>query len=166
MSGSLYPPTGEGDIASWGRNFHEMVILSGIEAQRQKVCPTCAIYNTCLLDTADRQTVKAFEEQFQQRMLSMWESEKARVLQDELGVTDDVDSARFAGQASVLGQSSLGRSSLGASTRKVSRPPPAGVLVLIASSPWLDRCRASRQKAAMADWSCTPRWSGTSESWE
>jgi hypothetical protein len=27
----------EGDLGAWGRNWHEMVILSGIEMQRQKV---------------------------------------------------------------------------------------------------------------------------------
>lgn len=26
----------EGDIGTWGRNWHEMVILSGIEMQRQR----------------------------------------------------------------------------------------------------------------------------------
>ena len=28
---------GEGDVASWGRNWHETIILSGIEYQRQRV---------------------------------------------------------------------------------------------------------------------------------
>lgn len=49
-------------------------------------------------------------------MLSMWETEKARVLQEELGVTDELDASRFAGEASVLGRSNGG--DLGASTRK------------------------------------------------
>jgi hypothetical protein len=30
--------TSESDMHAWGRNWHEMVILGGIEAQRQKVC--------------------------------------------------------------------------------------------------------------------------------
>jgi hypothetical protein len=29
--------SGDGDVASWSRNWHETVILSGIELQRQKV---------------------------------------------------------------------------------------------------------------------------------
>jgi nuclear pore complex protein Nup93 len=28
---------GDADVGAWGRNWHEMVILSGIEVQRQKV---------------------------------------------------------------------------------------------------------------------------------
>lgn len=52
-------------------------------------------------------------------MLQNWENEKARVLQDELGVTDD-EIARIAGMSSGLGSSSGGKSSLGASTRRVS----------------------------------------------
>ncbi|ADV21182.1 nucleoporin-interacting protein NIC96, putative [Cryptococcus gattii WM276] len=92
----------EGDIGTWGRNWHEMVILSGIEMQRQRI-------------------INSFQKQFQQRILQNWQLEKARVLQDELGVTDDelagiVDAARLA--SSALGSSSLGRSALGASTRR------------------------------------------------
>jgi nuclear pore complex protein Nup93 len=34
--GPSYAST-DGDIGAWGRNWHEMVILSGIEVQRQKV---------------------------------------------------------------------------------------------------------------------------------
>lgn len=60
-----------------------------------------------------QQTVKAFNQQFQQRMLDNWEAEKARVLQDELGVADD-EIARLAG-VSRSGGSGLGRS-LGASS--------------------------------------------------
>lgn len=63
-------------------------------------------------------------------MLDNWEAEKARVLQDELGVTDD-ELARLAGSLSGSGSgiaggsgglagSTLGRSALGASTRRVS----------------------------------------------
>ncbi|GFZ43143.1 hypothetical protein JCM24511_00862 [Saitozyma sp. JCM 24511] len=99
----------EGDLGAWGRNWHEMVILSGIEMQRQK-------------------TIKSFQAQFQQKMLDNWEAEKARVLQDELGVTDD-ELARLAGSLSGSGSgiaggsgglagSTLGRSALGASTRR------------------------------------------------
>lgn len=67
------------------------------------------------------QTVNSFQKQFQQRILQNWQLEKARVLQDELGVTDDelagiVDAARLA--ASTSGNSTLGRSALGASTRR------------------------------------------------
>jgi len=32
---------GDADVGAWGRNWHEMVILSGIEVQRQKVGPDC-----------------------------------------------------------------------------------------------------------------------------
>jgi len=28
---------GDTDVAAWGRNYHEMIILSGIEVQRQRV---------------------------------------------------------------------------------------------------------------------------------
>ncbi|ODN84353.1 hypothetical protein L202_00321 [Cryptococcus amylolentus CBS 6039] len=92
----------DGDIGTWGRNWHEMVILSGIELQRQR-------------------TVNSFQKQFQQRIHQNWQLEKTRVLQDELGVTDDelaniVDAARTA--SSTLGGSTLGRSTLGASTRR------------------------------------------------
>nr|KIR87295.1 nuclear pore complex protein Nup93 [Cryptococcus tetragattii IND107] len=92
----------EGDIGTWGRNWHEMVILSGIEMQRQRI-------------------INSFQKQFQQRILQNWQLEKARVLQDELGVTDDelagiVDASRLA--SSALGSSSLGRSALGASARR------------------------------------------------
>lgn len=52
-------------------------------------------------------------------MLQNWEDEKARILQDELGVTDD-EISRLAGSSNGLGQSTLGRSTLGASTRRVS----------------------------------------------
>lgn len=94
---------GDTDVGAWGRNWHEMVILSGIEVQRQK-------------------TVKSFQDQFQQRMLQSWETEKNRVLQDELGVTDD-ELARLTsggGSSSNLAASSsaLGRSRLSASTRR------------------------------------------------
>ncbi|CAD6583189.1 MAG: hypothetical protein TREMPRED_003480 [Tremellales sp. Tagirdzhanova-0007] len=68
---------GDKDVGAWGRNWHEMIILSGIELQRQR-------------------TVKSFQQQFQQRILSNWEAEKARILQDELGVTDD-ELAKVAG---------------------------------------------------------------------
>ncbi|EIW72690.1 hypothetical protein TREMEDRAFT_70789 [Tremella mesenterica DSM 1558] len=91
----------DGDIAAWGRNWHEMTILSGIEYQRQK-------------------TVKLFQQQFQQRILQNWEAEKARILQEELGVTDD-ELARLSGvnvSSPALGASSLGKSALGASTRR------------------------------------------------
>ncbi|KAL7423797.1 nuclear pore complex subunit [Cryptotrichosporon argae] len=83
---------GDADVGAWGRNWHEMVILSGIEVQRQK-------------------TVKAFQTQFQTRILQSWEAEKARILQDELGVTDD-ELARLSGA------DGLGKSRLGASTRR------------------------------------------------
>jgi nuclear pore complex protein Nup93 len=90
---------GDTDVGAWGRNWHEMVILSGIEVQRQK-------------------TVKGFQDQFQARMLSSWESEKNRVLQDELGVTDDELARLTSGAPSAVGTSTLGRSRLGASTRR------------------------------------------------
>jgi nuclear pore complex protein Nup93 len=77
------------------------------------------------------QTVKAFQNHFQQRILSSWEHDKARVLQEELGVTDD-ELARFSSSVSAstgngasssrlgasLGPSALGASRLGASTRR------------------------------------------------
>nr|XP_031861265.1 uncharacterized protein CI109_003235 [Kwoniella shandongensis]KAA5528337.1 hypothetical protein CI109_003235 [Kwoniella shandongensis] len=90
----------DGDISAWGRNWHEMVILSGIEVQRQR-------------------TINSFQKQFQQRILQNWEVEKAKILQDELGVTDD-ELAGIVGSAgsSGLGSSNLGRSALGASTRR------------------------------------------------
>ncbi|KAL1407707.1 nuclear pore complex subunit [Vanrija albida] len=95
---------GDADVGAWGRNWHEMVILSGIEVQRQK-------------------TVKSFQKQFQQKILSNWESEKTRVLQDELGVTDDELARLSSGAAgpSRLGESTataLSKSRLGASTRR------------------------------------------------
>ncbi|BEJ15888.1 hypothetical protein CspHIS471_0504930 [Cutaneotrichosporon sp. HIS471] len=90
---------GDTDVGAWGRNWHEMVILSGIEVQRQK-------------------TVKGFQEQFQARMLSSWETEKNRVLQDELGVTDDELARATSGAPSSVGTSTLGRSRLSASTRR------------------------------------------------
>ena len=34
---------GETDVAAWGRNYHEMIILSGIEVQRQRVCLSCSL---------------------------------------------------------------------------------------------------------------------------
>lgn len=95
----------DGDVGAWGRNWHEMVILSGIEVQRQK-------------------TVKSFQAQFQQRILSQWDAEKSRVLQDELGVTDDELARLSSGAGSskdgagLLGVSALGASRLGASTRR------------------------------------------------
>jgi hypothetical protein len=60
-------------------------------------------------------------------MLDNWEAEKARILQDELGVTDD-ELARLAGSLNGSGSgsggglagSTLGRSALGASTRRVN----------------------------------------------
>lgn len=65
--------------------------------------------------------MKAFNEQFQQRMLANWELEKSRILQDELGVTEE-EVASLAASASKagLGASSLRQSSLGQSTRRVS----------------------------------------------
>ncbi|WVQ97122.1 hypothetical protein IAU59_004232 [Kwoniella sp. CBS 9459] len=100
--GDIGPPyaVGDADIGAWGRNWHEMVILGGIEAQRQK-------------------TINSFQKQFQQRILQNWEIEKARVLQDELGVTDD-ELAGLVGSngASGLASSTLGRSALGGSTRR------------------------------------------------
>lgn len=95
-------PSGNGgeDINTWGRNYHEMIILSGIETQRAKA-------------------VKEFQTQFQQRMLQNWEVEKARILQDELGVTDD-EISRFGAGSGSLASSNLGKSGLGASTRRVS----------------------------------------------
>ncbi|WRT63978.1 uncharacterized protein IL334_000905 [Kwoniella shivajii] len=89
---------GDGDIGAWGRNWHEMVILGGIEVQRQR-------------------TINSFQKQFQQRILQNWELEKARVLQDELGVTDE-EIAGITGSANGLTGSTLGRSALGASTRR------------------------------------------------
>lgn len=53
-------------------------------------------------------------------MLQNWEVEKARILQDELGVTDDEISRLGSSSTGALGQSVLGRSTLGASTRRVS----------------------------------------------
>ncbi|GMK55571.1 hypothetical protein CspeluHIS016_0206270 [Cutaneotrichosporon spelunceum] len=90
---------GDTDVAAWGRNWHEMVILSGIEVQRQK-------------------TVKGFQDQSKERMRSSWETEKSRVLQDELGVTDDELTRATSGSSSVVGSSTLGRSGLSASTRR------------------------------------------------
>lgn len=105
---------GDADVGAWGRNWHEMVILSGIEVQRQKVGGSCS---TLLIP----QTVKAFQDQFQQRMLDNWEAEKSRVLQDELGVTD-AELARLTTtnttSSSGLASSSLGASRLGHSTRR------------------------------------------------
>lgn len=64
--------------------------------------------------------MKAFQQQFQQRILQNWEAEKARILQDELGVTDEELSRLSASVtgSSGLGSSRLGKSSLGASTRR------------------------------------------------
>lgn len=122
-------------MQTWGRNWHEMVILSGIEAQRQKVGfnttsswpPRAPLsQEVCHKHIADpMQTIKAFENQYQQRMLQSWEEEKARILQDELGVTDD-EISRLAGTSNgLLGQSGLGKSGLGSSTRRVSCAPVA-----------------------------------------
>ncbi|ORX34270.1 Nup93/Nic96-domain-containing protein [Kockovaella imperatae] len=98
-------PSGSGvndgqDVGSWGRNWHETIILSGIEYQRQK-------------------TIQHFQDQFQARMLANWEAEKARVLQEELGVTDD-DLSKLTSSTGkgALGSSVLGRSALGTSTRR------------------------------------------------
>lgn len=63
------------------------------------------------------QTVKAFNQQFQARMLDSWESEKARIMQEELGVTDDE-------MFKLATAGSLGKSALGSSTRRVSFSPP------------------------------------------
>lgn len=54
-------------------------------------------------------------------MLANWELEKSRILQDELGVTEE-EVAKLAASASKagLGSSSLRQSSLGQSTRRVS----------------------------------------------
>ncbi|ORY20676.1 Nup93/Nic96-domain-containing protein [Naematelia encephala] len=92
---------GQEDMSVWGRNWHETIILSGIELQRQK-------------------TVKSFEKQFQARMLQNWENEKKRVLQEELGVTEEeVNRGNDLSKLSTfLGDSVLGKSSLGASTRR------------------------------------------------
>lgn len=49
-------------------------------------------------------------------MLANWEMDKAKILQEELGVTDD-EIAKLS--SSALGSSTLGKSSLGASTRRV-----------------------------------------------
>ncbi|WVQ85347.1 hypothetical protein IAT38_007512 [Cryptococcus sp. DSM 104549] len=97
-------PVADGDIGAWGRNWHEMVILSGIEMQRQR-------------------TINSFQKQFQQRILQNWQVEKAKILQDELGVTDDelagiVGAATAAAGPGGLGGSTLGKSALGASTRR------------------------------------------------
>ncbi|WWC86091.1 uncharacterized protein L201_000962 [Kwoniella dendrophila CBS 6074] len=91
---------GDSDIGAWGRNWHEMVILGGIEVQRQR-------------------TINSFQKQFQQRILQNWELEKARVLQDELGVTDE-EIAGIVGSSSNggLSGSALGKSALGSSTRR------------------------------------------------
>jgi nuclear pore complex protein Nup93 len=62
------------------------------------------------------QTVKNFNDQFQQRLLDNWEADKARILQDELGVTDD-EITRLSSTG--LGSSTLTRSTLGGSVRKV-----------------------------------------------
>ncbi|WVR05746.1 hypothetical protein IAU60_002771 [Kwoniella sp. DSM 27419] len=91
--------TSEGDIGTWGRNWHEMVILGGIEVQRQR-------------------TINSFQKQFQQRILQNWEVEKARVLQEELGVTDDELAGIVGSNGSGLAGSTLGRSALGSSTRR------------------------------------------------
>ena len=48
-------------------------------------------------------------------MLDNWEADKARIMQDELGVTDEEVRSATSG----LGQSTLGRSQLGGSVRKV-----------------------------------------------
>nr|ODN86462.1 nuclear pore complex protein Nup93 [Cryptococcus depauperatus CBS 7841] len=96
-----YPPA-EGDIASWGRNWHEMVILGGIELQRQKI-------------------INSFQNQFQNRIFQNWQLEKARILQEELCVTDEelssiADAARTA--ANGLSGSALGQSAFGSSVRR------------------------------------------------
>jgi nuclear pore complex protein Nup93 len=49
-------------------------------------------------------------------MLDNWEADKARIMQDELGVTDEEVRSVTHG----LGQSALSRSHLGGSVRKVS----------------------------------------------
>lgn len=85
---------GDADVGAWGRNWHEMVILSGIEVQRQK-------------------TVKSFQKQFEKRILSNWETEKSRVLQDELGVTDDELAKMTTGSSKGMRESVLGKSRLG-----------------------------------------------------
>lgn len=85
---------GDADVGAWGRNWHEMVILSGIEVQRQK-------------------TVKSFQKQFEKRILSNWETEKSRVLQDELGVTDDELAKMTTGSSRGMRESVLGKSRLG-----------------------------------------------------
>ncbi|WVQ62366.1 uncharacterized protein L199_000506 [Kwoniella botswanensis] len=90
---------GDGDIGAWGRNWHEMVILGGIEVQRQR-------------------TINSFQKQFQQRILQNWELEKARVLQDELGVTDEEIAGLVGSSNGALSGSILGKSALGASTRR------------------------------------------------
>ncbi|WWC66561.1 uncharacterized protein I206_100464 [Kwoniella pini CBS 10737] len=90
---------GDGDIGAWGRNWHEMVILGGIEVQRQR-------------------TIKSFQKQFQQRIIQNWEIEKARLLQDELGVTDDEIAGLVGSSDGGLAASALGKSALGASTRR------------------------------------------------
>ncbi|WWC58422.1 uncharacterized protein I303_100962 [Kwoniella dejecticola CBS 10117] len=90
---------GDGDIGAWGRNWHEMVILGGIEVQRQR-------------------TINSFQKQFQQRIIQNWEIEKARVLQDELGVTDDEIAGLVGSSSGGLAASALGKSALGASTRR------------------------------------------------
>ncbi|KAK4687416.1 nuclear pore complex protein Nup93, partial [Tremellales sp. Uapishka_1] len=97
--GDLGPSYGlsDGDVGAWGRNWHEMVILSGIEVQRQR-------------------TIKSFQAQFQSRILQNWEDDKSRILQDELGVTDD-ELSRLAGGGS-SSEGVLGKSRLGASTRR------------------------------------------------
>jgi nuclear pore complex protein Nup93 len=53
-------------------------------------------------------------------MLSNWEEEKKRVLQEELGVAEDIAAMDSVNGGDGLGGSVLGRSILGQSTRRVS----------------------------------------------
>ena len=108
-------PVGNQDVGAWGRNWHETIILSGIEYQRQRVSSDAQFAAQDKLTRT--QTVKNFQEQFQARMLANWEAEKARVLQEELGVTDD-EMARVMNPARAA--SALGKSTLSGSVRRVS----------------------------------------------
>ena len=84
-------------------------------------------------------------------MLANWEAEKARVLQEELGVTDDELSKITANGG--LGSSVLGRSALGSSTRRVSWRIylMGGRELTCPSSPW-HRARPSTLNHGMEVW--------------
>jgi hypothetical protein len=50
--------TNEGDVKAWGRNWHETVILSGIEMQRQRVRETVDPGMISILTTVDGQGIQ------------------------------------------------------------------------------------------------------------